>query len=295
MIEFNKHFEYVIDLNYDLTLFCNNRCPYCYALGYLDNNKKINEEVFYEVIKQTNVFMENNPEYDFRMTVLGGEPFMVVDRLVELIESVPDRVIFNIHSNINYDYSVLARVLKFPNVHICASWHFVSDLDRVRSNTLRFIEDGGSIEIGFLLDDETVDLTYEHVQWAIDNNVEFTFDGIRSADGNADMFSGFGTEKYQQMVLKGREIRRKNRNVEHQRDDTVDGMREDELKEISSIYYTFCKICQYKVDWGGKLHSVCGYDFEHHIKDGIKMKEVFCNGKRCYCSINSYKKLMRKR
>lgn len=291
MLEHSKEYEYVLDINYDITLNCNNRCPYCYAQDILDNSTFVNEEVFQELIKQVNDFVEKNPKYQLTITVLGGEPYLVSDKLVELIESVPSEVKFNIHSNCNYDYTLLAKTLRFPSVDVNASWHLSSDLDRVRENVLRYRSEGGKIEVGYLLDDDTADVIYEHAMWSYENKVNFSFDVIRSADKNRDMFTGFTTQKYQEMLLMSRKIREMNGGRKVLYDYTFGGLREDEQKEISSVYFTFCKMNHYKVDYDGKLHSVCGYIYESHIKNGLGTKEVFCNKKRCYCSIEAYKKL----
>ena len=111
MPEMNLHNKGNIKLNYDITLACNNRCSYCYALDYLDNSKIINEEVFQNVIKYVNE-LEN-----VYLSILGGEPLLVYDKLIEFFGKIKcdyTEVISNFNFNPN---SIQMKVAKDLNTN----------------------------------------------------------------------------------------------------------------------------------------------------------------------------------
>lgn len=284
MIELNKDREFLFEFSYDMTLKCNNRCPYCNVVNMLDNTSVIDEDVYNETIKQVNLFVEKYPEYRFRFWISGGEPFLVMDKVHELIERLDDSIDYIVHSNMNYNYSVVEPILRYNNVQVMVSWHLYSKIDRVKRNVLEHRDRGGNVIIRFLIEDNIQDTIYDDARWARDNGIPYVVDSIRSAEHQLGMFTGHDKPEYKELIAGGDYVY-----------ETVDGMDAEEMKHITSKYYLVCKANQRNLEFDGHVKTKCGYGESKPIGEGIEPLKVFCKDKTCYYNIFNYKKLTMKR
>jgi len=293
----NAHNEYVVDLHYDITLACNNRCSYCYALDYLDNKKKFNEETFGQLKEALVQFRKDNPEYKIRLTLLGGDPF-VIENFSRVKELPVDSV--EILSNLNFPKRHIDKImptLQSMKCFVAASWHESSDIELVKSNVLRMKGEGIDIGISFLLDDKNLPWVYEHALWAIGNDIPFDVDIIRDKDNN-DLFTDTDDARYGSMLINSRRllVSSAGEEVYNTIDDrhfNVYDMYKYDLKNISSQYYTECKLSALAVRYDGTINSQCGYHYKDHISNGLKIPKVFCDKRTCYCNTTTYKRLLR--
>lgn len=288
LLHYNKHKAFQVDIGYEITLKCNNRCSYCYNLHSLDNRTTVHEPTFQSTIREINRFMEEQPEYEVRINLLGGEPLLVKNKVIEFLEKISPRALVDIYANLNYSGSHLKGLEKFENATIVCSWHESSDPERIKKNLLMY---DGNKEISFFLTNNNFDTMYQHAQWAISHNLQFRVESVRDVD-NSYMFTNFSSERFHELHIKSRDIRR--RCGIWKPDDTNVGLDEDSIRNISQVYHTVCKINQYIIKYNGEIGVSCGYPHRSHIDDGIKIQEVYCNGYMCYCDTGSYKKLVRK-
>jgi organic radical activating enzyme len=291
MLEYGKYREFVVDLTYDITLRCNLRCPYCYNLDILDNKTTVNEDVFNKVIDQVNRFVSNNPNYTLFFSLLGGEPLLVKDKCIEMIERIDPSVTIYVNANFDYKGSHVNGLEKYSNVILRVSWHDSADANRIKNNLLSY---KGKTETTFFVTDSNFDAMYEHSIWAHKNNVPYKVESLRSMIDQEFLFTGFDTEKYKDMVSKGNLPMP--RQGFHMEDETDLGLEPDQIRHVSKYYHTICKIGQYSIMFDGTVKSACGYPFVDHVNNESLdfTKSVYCNGYVCSCDAAFYKKLTKK-
>lgn len=288
MLEYNKHHQFYIDISYEITLKCNNRCSYCYNLHNLDNKTYVHEETFNQTIEQINKFVSEHPEYTVNINLLGGEPLLVKEKVIEFLERIAGSVTVDIYANLNYKGSHLAGLEKYENATIICSWHESSDPDLIKTNLLNY---KGKIETSFFVSDSNFDTMYEYALWAAENSIHYRIESIRAPDQQY-MFTGFESDKYKQIYTMGRSLR-----IDHginKIDDMDIGLPRDQLRYVSRHFHTICKINQYSITYDGMVMAGCDYPYRSHISKGLQIKEVYCPGYMCYCDTGAYKRLTKK-
>jgi sulfatase maturation enzyme AslB (radical SAM superfamily) len=165
--EMNLHNKDKVKLHYDITLSCNNRCEYCYALEELDNSKLFDSDTFENFIDQCNKLGEQSEsnEPEVHVDILGGEPLLLLDKVFELIDRVKHNN-FRIFSNFNFKNKEKIEMLKNfvltsdKNIQIFVSVHESSNQEILKRNIL-YIKD--LVEITLLLNDDNID--YNDPDW----------------------------------------------------------------------------------------------------------------------------------
>ena len=297
MIEFNAHKKNQINIHYDIDLACNNRCEYCYKLDRLDNTKFINREVFDEVIKQINLLVDNHPEFKVNVYVVGGEPLLVVDEVIEFIDKVASEdVHVEIFSNLNFDKDSeqIQKIYEHSKVNkhfiLMVTMHEYSNIEKVKQNIL-LCQDFTTVN--FVLDDDNLERSYEKYKWLKENtNCDHCIEGI--VIDNEDTFTRYDDPMYIEMFESSDDF--KDDDIIGDKRYTYTESRQNDFLNISKQYYTICQLSQVNIDYDGNLSVICTYPYEGgHVSRGIKVKEVFCNKYECVCTTDAYKKLMRKR
>ena len=293
----NEAREWDIHICYDITLACNNRCEYCYILDDLDNKKKWNEEAF----QQFKTALAALEDYRIRVTLVGGEPLVIHDRLHRVKELPIDSL--EIISNLNFPKKNFETILKnvldvSPNL-LAVSWHPSSKLDDVRRNTLRAKEAGLNVLVSFLLDKDNLDDIWDEAHWAMDNDIWFVVDIIQ--DDGIDRFTDTKNEKYIKLLQVSQRLPEELQlidpltvTIDDQTYNQVDMMLLD-MKEISKRYYTQCKLTALDVHFDGSIDVQCEHPHSGHVKDGIDIQSVLCNEYKCDKNVTTYKKLLRRR
>lgn len=302
MIEFNKHNEFVWQLNYDMVLACNNRCDYCYQLPILDNEKLFNREMFETVIKQIGEFKQKYPEYRLDICLLGGEPLLIVNKVLEFIERVQDdKTTIHILTNFNFKPNTakinrLFEAFATGKFSIMVSVHDSSRLDWVFENIKRF---------------RTVRTPDDTAAYILSRKTNLPF--VRDFAGR--MIAEFGPKSYKirsivdapnrdkpdlfdwddpdvQDIVENSDLSGDDVNMDGQWFDSTQSRKMD-LKNISSQYYTICKVNSHTIDFYGKVTTRCEHPLSSHISEGITPKEVYCHNYNCQCNTDAYKKLLR--
>ena len=291
MLEYCKYREYTIDLCYDLTLRCNLRCPYCYNLHKLDNKTSVNCEVFDKVIDQVNKLVNTHPEYNILFSLLGGEPLLLKDKVIEFIEKVDSSVTIFVNANLDYKVSHVNGLEKYPNVILNVSWHDSANQDRIKNNLLEY---QGPMDVTIFITDENFDMMYDNSKWAAQHNIRYRVEPLRSMIDQEFLFTGFYSDRYNEMVANGKLA--PPRQGFHMEDDIDLGLPPDKIRHVSKYYHTVCKIGQYSIMFDGEIRAACEYPFEDNIfNDDIDFtKSVYCRGYVCSCDAGSYKRLTAK-
>lgn len=293
----NANREYDIHICYDITLACNNRCEYCYCLDALDNKKKWNEDTFQSFKRE----LSKLSDYRIRVSLVGGEPLVIHDRLHRVKELPIDSL--QIISNLNFPErnfeKILANVVDAnPNL-LAVSWHPSSKLDDVRRNVLRAKEAGLNVVISYLLDKDNLDDVWNEAHWALDNDIWFVVDIIHT--NGEDRFTDKDNPRYikllhlsQRLPVDLQIIDPLTVTIDESTYDQVDIMKQD-LKEISKRYYTQCKHTALDVHFDGSYDVQCGHPLTGHLDDGLEIKSVLCNQYTCDKNVTTYKKLLKRR
>jgi organic radical activating enzyme len=286
MKHFNKQNEFEYEIHFDISLACNNRCHYCFMLPQLDNSLKWNEEVFEKAIKEINDFTQSHKDYHFDIFLKGGEPMLVMDKSAEFIERVThDNTFVLMFSNMNYKPggSKIQKLKKVRDkVFVICSVHESSNHDFVKANILDI-----NPEIHLILGKDNVDFIYDFAKWTLDNGLEY------SVGYYNDVHQFMRSDKLDFIEQNGSRI--ENKVIIDDTHYTAREAQELDFKNISSQYHTICKINQFHITYDGTIKTLCGFEYERPLDEGLEIKEVFCNGKTCYCDTNSYKKLLKEK
>lgn len=281
----NEHNKGKLVLMYDMLLACNNRCAYCYCLDDLDNKKLINNEVFEDTIKAIN----NLPDHELNIDILGGEPLIVYEKLFEFIERTTRKGIkFNIISNLNFKPSSkrICRLIEFmaehENVDVNASWHGDNNQEHFKANILQLKD---SVISTLLLSDETTPAVKDQIKFLNSHDIPYVIEPIYNNDGTSQL-SNFDT--YAELSLSDPLF------------DTVymDGVLQDQSRRpefltIAQNYKTICELSSLRISYDGKITTICTNPYKlGYIKNGIEIEEIFCNGFHCICSTYNYKRVL---
>ncbi len=174
MQHFNKQNEFLYQIHYDISLACNNRCTYCYQLDNLDNSKLFDEVVFYKTINSILEFRTKNPEYKIDVFLKGGEPLLLMNRVIEFTEAVSDSMTqVNIFTNFNFKpggtkITALKEFFDRQHFYIMCSVHDVSNLDWVKQNIKLFKRDTKDrVDVSILSSDANVEFTTSFADWML--------------------------------------------------------------------------------------------------------------------------------
>lgn len=286
-----------IIIHYDICLACNNRCSYCYKLNELDNTKFINNESFEKTIEAINSLKKQHPEYNLTIVILGGEPLLVIDKLIEFVERIySDNIKIQIFSNVNFEPSSepIQKIIKFykrfPYFELLISWHKNVDDERIKSNILQ-CQDFGVITL--LLSNDNLQQIYNDMLWLTKNtNLSFGIENIRDEYG-ISTFNLFDDERY--IAIVNQADKKDGVNII---DDVIYNNIESkklDFLNISKKYYTICQVSRLSIDWYGNIKAICDYPFRSNIKKGIEISELYCNQYSCKCTTETYKKLIKVR
>ena len=297
-MEFNPQNKNIVCLHFDMDLACNNRCSYCYKLDKLDNTKFLNRPVFDEVIKQIEVLRNKQPDLRINIDLMGGEPLLVVDNVVEFIEKVSsDDTTIRVITNLNFpsgsqQIQKLISLYKYnKNFGITTTMHESSNIEWVKNNIILCAD---FCIVNLLVDDNNLNRVYNEYLWLRkETDVEYCIEGIIDPDGN-NTLTLISDTKFIEMV---------EHSMDNKDNDVLDGKvytyiesMENDFLNISKYYYTVCRMSQLVIDYSGEIRSICGYPYDGgNIKDGLVVPDVFCNRYGCRCSTNTYKRLVRER
>ena len=295
MIEMNKWNEGRLSLTYYITMACNNRCPYCYALGDLDNDKTFNHEVFNQFRDAFNGLDRTN---GIELTLLGGEPLFVdeIERIKELDLTNTGLIIF---SNLNYSESVFKERLKLiegVDCWIACSLHESSNLVDVKRNILYLHDNFENVEVSFLIDTENILRMKDYVELIIHHGIPYTINPLR--DGGRPEYVNFFDSDY------GENYEMLNRWLDGSiecgevtfgdRPLTAKEICEFRISEIAHVYWLQCSPTPFKISYSGWVSASCNHTYKSHISKGLKLPEmVLCSDKSCTCDLITYKKLLR--
>ena len=295
MILMNKHNEDLVVISIDITLACNNRCEYCYALSYLDNKKLINDEVFYDSIKSINEFKKNYPNKKLKIDILGGDPLLVIDRVAEFIENTySEDIFYTIFTNLNYNTNsnslkqVKELLQKYKNIMLNISWHKSSKQENLKNNIIEL--DSLNILIIFLIKDSNFEEIYNDMLWLRKNtNSNYDLEFLRDKNSISEL-TDFNNYYYKE--LKKYSFDNNYKNMLDDREYLISEILEMGLLDVAKKFKTICKLSQLKIDYDGNLKVICSNPIVlGNIKDGIIIKDILCNKYSCLCSTNNFKKL----
>lgn len=300
MMEFNKKNEFVYEIHYDISLSCNNRCSYCYQLPYLDNSKLFDHKVYENVIEQINKFKEQNPDYRLEIFIKGGEPLLVIDKVVEFISGVYTENVTNIHIYTNLNFkpkgSKILKLIKYHNItpfNIIVSVHESSNLDWVKQNITHLTENSkGKHSVDIISEDSSIDFVIDFSKWMLEKFGPKTY-SISEITRSGVSFLNYDDPKLYEVLINQYESL-----SEVCIDDKIYTTQETiklDFKNISKQYMTTCKINACSIRYDGTLKTLCQHPWTSKITNGIQVQKVFCNNYTCTCNLNSYKQLIRKK
>lgn len=259
MIEYGIENKGKIILHYDITMACNNRCWYCYTLKTLDNKKIINDTTFNNVIKAC-----NNYDGHIRMDLLGGEPLIVYNKIIELVNNTNCSE-YKIISNLNFDpesermKTITSFVMSHKNTMITGSWHYENNDDYFKQNVLNL---KGSVHVVLLAGNDNIEYVFKQRDWLKQNNIPFDVEPI------------YGSETFQYTELFKGDIDQSHR------------------LDIAITNKVVCELSSVKVDYDGNMRPICYNPFDlGNIKDGINLKETYCHKYHCKCTTYNYKRV----
>jgi len=266
----------------------------------LDNKVEVDRDVLVATADALLKLQDDNPSYRICVSMLGGEPLMVVDDSLEFIERVtPHGIGLELFSNLNFDpdSNNIRKVLDYQKTNdrfkVVVSWHKISNRDYVKTNIL-LMKDFIVVDL-LLCDDDDLIQVYNDYLWLKSVGVSFRVSYIRKGENN--IFTLFDAPEYHQMISDSIYDDEEEFNVMGDRKMGVVESREMDLLNISKQYYTICRISALSIDKFGEITTSCGYPYEGgNIKDrGLEVKDAFCSGYPCRCMTDNYKKLLREK
>lgn len=302
MIEFNKHLENDYHIHYSISMACNNRCSYCHVLDKLDNAELFDRDMFEKVIETINKFKQENPELKFSIFVKGGEPLLVVDRVIEFFERVKcERTELYVFSNFNFKpggskINKLYEYSKTQKFSIICSVHESSNHSFVKKNIEMFKD---NVEVHFLLDNKNVNFVYDYSRWLMDTigarpHHSYVVKDIRINIGYKKKATTDYTDEKVQYILEHSDQFDGNTMMGDKLYTAQETIKMD-LKNISKKYWTICNPNQFDIGYDGSTKILCEYPYKSHIDKGLEKKQVLCPGYTCVCGTDQYKKLLGER
>jgi sulfatase maturation enzyme AslB (radical SAM superfamily) len=256
--------------------------------------------MFEKVVSEIVRFKDAHPEYQFDISLLGGEPLLVADRSIEFFKRLQDnRTELSITTNFNFkpNGTKIKKLQKYfeeaPFIITC-SVHESSNLDWLKENIKTFKRAAVDyVDVSLLVNHDNVDLMQSFADWLIDlyGPMSYTMADIRNP--NKESTVDFSDPKMQRLLQSSNTTEREVTigDVTYSAAEAI----ERDFKNISSQYYTVCKINSLNIGYDGRMRTACGYPYTQPIEKGLEVLEVFCNKYTCYCNTISYKKLIRSR
>lgn len=292
MIEMNIHNKNTVSFHYDITLACNNRCSYCYMLPHLDNALKVNRETIDNVKAGIKDLQTRNPDLKITLVFVGGEPLLVIDEVLEIMEYLDGpNIKFQVFTNANFkpNGNRMSRLMsireRFKNFILKVSWHDSSNQEFLKAN-IKACEDFTCLT--FLVQDSNFDLTYERYQW-VQNETKavYNFEEIRDQFGNS-FFTTPDDPRYIELLRNCKD----NQTVNVIGDKTYDIIQSQELLDISRKYYTICNVSELCIKYNGDIVPMCFNQSEFgNVKDGINIPMKYCDNYHCRNVTCTYKRL----
>jgi organic radical activating enzyme len=269
-----------IDIDFDITRTCNNRCPYCSEFDYLDNALKINEDVFEQVIKAVN-------EYDRKVfiSLLGGDPLVVPEKVREFVLRINAEV--NVFSNMSFPpESKHIQLVKDLDCSFTNSWHDTSKHSWVKSNILALKDKVTPI---LMIREGNQDLMLENSKWLVENNIAYTVQFIRD-EFDIVQIQNIMDDRVREMFSNSKK-------------EVVDIIDDQEFNEIQSLdadllniatrYKVICQLYSCRIKFDGTINTLCSHPIDYgHIRDGLNFKELMCSGNHCICDTSNYKRII---
>lgn len=270
----NEYNKGVREIHYDMTMACNNRCPYCHVLDQLDNAEKFSDKVFEKVIKDVNDYIEKNPDLKFRLFLKGGEPFLVAPKIKEYYDRITKFDMFSVFSNLNFPEKFFNRRIKYltPDMNILCSWHPSSDDANVSRNILKLKEEGIPVEVMLLVSEETKQDVIQKWKWCRENEIRYTIQLIEEEDQYTAEVDDSVKEMFETAIDNGRKYSEKN---------------------ILDSYDRFvrCELFSCTIGYNGLIRSTCDY----RVTSLDDMQMVVCHNKKCRCNYDNFKEVIREK
>lgn len=292
MLEMNLHNKDTVSFHYDITLACNNRCSYCYMLPHLDNALKVNRETIDNVKKGIKDLQIRRPELKITFVFVGGEPLLVLDEVLEIMECLNGpNITFQIFTNANFkpNGSKISKLLalreKFKNFVLKVSWHDSSIQEYLKAN-IKTCQDFTCLT--FLVQDDNFEQTYERYKWVTsETNAVYNFEEIRDQHGNS-FFTKPEDPRYIELLRNCKD----NGTVNIIGDKSYDIIESQSLLDISRQYYTICQVSEMCIRYNGDIVPMCFNQSEFgNVRDGVNIQTKYCDNYHCRNVTCTYKKL----
>lgn len=277
----NIHNKDHISIDYDITRACNNRCPYCCELDYLDNAKIFNPEVFEQVIESINNYKYTGK---FSVSLLGGDPLIVPEKVKEFVQRINAKV--TVYSNLNFPpTSKNIQLVKDLDCKFINSIHDSSIPKNVKANILQLKNKVIPI---IMIRPEGIDLMLEYANWLIENKIPYKVQFIRDE---------IDTVK---MDLKDERVTKIFNGSIKNIVDTIDDKTfteieslEADLMNIATRHKVICQLYMCRVKFDGKIATLCSNPIDYgHVKNGFHFKELMCSNNHCLCDTRNYKRIL---
>lgn len=274
--QMNRQNKGFYSIDYDITMACNNRCEYCYILDKLDNRLMFNNEVYEQVISAINNF-----DGHLRVSLLGGDPLLIPEKVKEFTERVKYPV--TIYTNLSYPERFI-HIVKDINAKFIVSWHDSSKHHWVKHNILLLRD---KIEPLLIIGKDNIDLMYEHSVWLKENHIPYKIQFIHGDNGiDVDMRDLKIKEMYKNNII----------NQFDTIDDKVytpeESIKED-LINIALKRKVICELAVVRIKYDGRITPLCNNPVDlGHIKDGLNFKKTACSGYSCLCDTFNWKVLL---
>lgn len=278
MEEFNLGNRGVISLCYQCTLACNNRCPFCYNLGILDNAKSFNHGAFDKFkISFNNLKRDKLVE----LMLVGGEPlFLSVEDLSRFRELDLDNTFLSIRTNLNFEWEHLVErlnIFKDIKINLVASFYFGKNEDLITSNILKINSlENVDIEVAFVLEDDNQENILEKARFLLDKGIVL-----------------------EQIIPCGLSLgdKKKLRKMS-QECYALLGLNPDDQYILSDLPLSNLMLCEpscYNVFYDGTYQPICHNGDRRNVEDGFVIKPTVCTSRFCGSDTFSYRKIVRRK
>ena len=296
----NLHNKDHIVFHYDMTLACNNRCPYCFKLSELDNDKFFNEKIYNATLNAL-INFKDKTNYKITVDLIGGDSLMIVDKAIYFMNKLEENNIESVlFTNFNFEKNSdqIKNIIEYCDTHkrimLNISWHQSSNQTYMKEN-LKLIKDDSIIL--FVLSETNINFVYDSILWLKNNTklnyvVEFIRDNYESKE-----FTKFDNEKVKYILENSyNSTSKENTNILDNEIFDVEKSKKYDLVNIAKQNHVICQLSQLRIDYYGNISSTCGYHFDGgNIINGIpEIKNVYCNNS-CICGTFNYKKIGKER
>ena len=278
----NSENENKVYIEYYITMSCPNRCPYCFVLDELNNDKLVDKSVFENTNNSIKNFKKQNPEKEILVSLLGGDCFSVPDYTIKFCKELYAIAEINLFSNLNYDpngieIELMQKYLLDTNIILTLSWHESSNQKWVKENILKFNK---NLRVTWVISDKNLIQHYNDFNWLKENtNIEYSIEPMKTNKSGIS-FTNFKNNLYIEMMKESL-----NQKIGF-------GLENEEMKKIALNKLTICRCSNIRIKYNGDIDSFCNFPTNWgNIKDGLpQIKDVFCRY-NCDCTVLNYKKI----